>query len=240
MTEKITEDLAVRDLIVRHPGMRALLERLGIDYCCGGQHTLKEAAAEKGLSLPAVLDGLNRAMAEPARGHHPARDWSSAPLPELAAHILERHHTFMKEQLPRMEGLLTRVLAAHGERHGDELRAAQGIYEAMDIALTHHLLTEEDVVFPLILEAAGSAAAGREEEAVARLRPHLEHLEAEHRQAGRELQRLREATSGYRLPDDACPSFRELYEGLAAVEQDLHEHIHLENNILFPRALAGE
>ncbi|HOX05638.1 MAG TPA: iron-sulfur cluster repair di-iron protein [Planctomycetota bacterium] len=239
MAQKITGNMAVRDLIVRHPGMRMLLERLGIDYCCGGQHTLKEAAAEKNLSLPDLLDGLDRAMAKPAPGRDAARDWRSAPLEDLAAHILKRHHTFMKAQLPRLEGLLIRVLAAHGERHGDELRTVQGTYESMDTALTHHLLTEEEVVFPLILETAASAASGRGDEVVARLRPHLEHLEAEHRQAGRELQKLRETTSGYRLPDDACPSFRALYEGLEAVEQDLHEHIHLENNILFPRALVG-
>ncbi len=236
MSEKITESTVVGELIIRNPGMRPILERLGIDYCCGGRHTLKEAAAEKGVSLKEVLDGLDHALVKTSAAGRDYRDWSSASLPELIAHILNRHHTFMKEQLPRLAAILSRVLVAHGARHGEELRALQELYAAMDTALTHHLFTEEEVVFPLILKVAGGA--GRNANEVEALRPHIEHLEEEHRAAGRELQRMREVTSNYRLPEDACASFRALYEGLTAMEVDLHEHIHLENNILFPRALG--
>lgn len=238
MAERIAEDTVVRDLIAKHPGTRTLLERLGIDYCCGGQHTLREAAVGKGIDPKALLEGLNAAMAESPPGESGPKDWSAAALSELMAHILKRHHAFMHEQLPRLEAILARVLVAHAARHGEALRAVQGTYGAMDTALTHHLITEEEVVFPLIGRVEAGSGAGRNDGQPAFLRQHIEHLEEEHRTAGNELRRLRELTSGYRPPVDACASFRALYEGLEAMEADLHEHIHLENNILFPRALG--
>jgi regulator of cell morphogenesis and NO signaling len=180
--------------------------------------------------------GLNRAAAGTPAAARERRDWSAAPLPELAAHILARHHGFMWKQLPRLGAALERVLAAHGGRHGRELRAVQAVYTEMEAALIHHLLTEEELVFPQIISISPGAGPRRDGWGTELLRPHLEHLEEEHRAASRELGRLREAASGYRLPGDACAAFRGLYEGLEAMEADLHEHIRLENHILFPRA----
>jgi len=232
MVRQITKAMTVRDLVVQYPELRELLEKLGIDYCCGGRHTLQEAADEKHVDLAKVLDSLNEALAAPAKKGKP-RDWSKAGLSELAEYIVARHHAFIKEQMPRLASILGKVVAAHGAKHGKTLWALRDVFAAFKAEIDAHLVKEETVLFPAIHEAAGRAAAAEH------LAPPIRQMECEHESAGRALARMRELTSDYTLPDDACPTFAALYEGLAAVETDLHEHIHLENNILFPRVLAG-
>jgi regulator of cell morphogenesis and NO signaling len=228
-------DTLVRRLVAEHPQTRPVFERFGIDYCCHGGRSLKVAAAEGGVELAALLAVLRNALAAPAPQGESFRDWSAAPAGELAAYIEKRHHGFMHEQLPLLERLLGRVLSAHGPRHGQVLASLLAAYESMDSALTHHLFTEELVVFPLIREAeAWARGAGRVAPRES-LPYHLEHLEGEHAAAGRELERLRAITSNYALPEDACESFRALYDGFQEMERDLHQHIHLENNVLFPK-----
>lgn len=229
MATKITEKMVVRDLVVQYPGLRLVMEKLGVDYCCGGLHTLKEAAAEKGVDLKKVLDGLNAALAEPLAQNAKHKDWTAAPLTELVDHIVNRHHTFLKEQMPRLEMLLGKVLRAHGAHHGTMLRALEAAFVPLKAEMDEHLVKEEQVLFPAIRHLVPGMDAT--------LSGPISQMQVEHESAGRALARMREATSNYKLPADACPTFAALYDGFAEVEADLHEHIHLENNILFPRAL---
>jgi regulator of cell morphogenesis and NO signaling len=233
MAQQITKTVTVQELVVTHPELREPLEKLGIDYCCGGKHTLQEAAAEKHVDLDKVLAGLNKALATPAKGDT-QRDWSKASLTELTEHIVARHHAFTKEQLPRLEHLLAKVVVAHGAKHGKMLRALAGVFTPFKAEIDAHLLKEETILFPAIRKTAGRGGAAGS------LAAPIAQIEHEHQSAGQALARMRELTSEYALPGDACPTFAALYAGLAAIEADLHEHIHLENNILFPRVLCPQ
>jgi regulator of cell morphogenesis and NO signaling len=231
----LSETTLVRELVARAPQTRPVFESFGIDYCCGGGRPLAAAAAGRGLAVGTLLAALRQALLAPPPAGEDYRDWSEASAGELADYIEKRHHAFMHRQLPRLEELMARVSKAHGARHGRVLSALAGLGEAIDAALTHHLYTEELVIFPLIRQLAGGAPPERRAEAQESLGYHLEHLEQEHQAAGRELERMRAVTSNYALPEDACESWKALYDGLAAVEADLHQHIHLENNVLFPK-----
>ncbi len=238
----ITEDTTVRDIVVRHPQTRGVLERCGVDYCCGGGQPLRAAAAEAGVPLAELLGQLRRAAEEPPPVGSQARDWSQATLTELLDHIEARHHTFMKEQLPRLDSLLARVLKAHGPRHGQMLGQLQTVFRGLKGEIELHLAKEEQVLFPYLrrLEAHGRGRGPRPSLPCGSAHGPIQQMQAEHENAGEALAGMRELTADYTLPADACESFRALFEGLAAMGADLHEHIHLENNIAFPAALELE
>ncbi|HPD17333.1 MAG TPA: iron-sulfur cluster repair di-iron protein [Planctomycetota bacterium] len=238
----ITEDTPVRDIVVQYPQTRRVLERCGVDYCCGGAQPLRAAAAEAGLAPSELLGQLRQALAEPPPDAAAARDWAAAPLVELLGHIETRHHAFMKQQLPRLGALLAKVLQAHGPRHGRMLAELQEVFHALRDEIELHLMKEEQVLFPYLrrLEAHAAGRGPRPALPCASVEGPIQQMQAEHDNAGAALARMRALTGGYAPPADACPTFRALYEGLAALEADLHEHIHLENNIVFPRALALE
>lgn len=230
--EQISETMVVRDLVVEYPGMRELLEGLGIDYCCGGKHTLKEAALEKHVDVKQLLANLNRALAAPLVPGVAPKDWSKSSLTALVDHIESTHHIFMKEQLPRLENILAKAIRAHGNHHGAMLESLRDVFMPFRAEIDAHLFKEEMILFPAIRQAERNASSG------GMLVGPVRQMELEHDSAGQALAKMRELTSGYQLPPDACPTFAALYDGLKAVEADLHEHIHLENNILFPRVLA--
>ena len=236
MTETIGRTASLRKLVADYPQTRPVFERFGIDYCCHGTRTVEAAAVEDGVELAALLGALRSSLASPLPEGEDFRDWAGAPPSEVADHVERRHHAYMHEHLPRLERLMGRVLEAHGPRHGHMLAPLMTTYESMEAALNHHLYTEELVVFPLIREAQAWARGEGAVPPRESLAYHLQHLEEEHALAGRELERLREITSGYQLPEDACEAFRALYEGLQELEKDLHLHVHLENNVLFPKA----
>ena len=239
----IDETRTVRDLVVGHPETREVLESFGIDYCCGGGNTLADAVAKTGRDMAAVVsvlqEAVNRAgLSEQGRG----RDWSAAGLTELADHIEATHHAFMKRSLPRLEDLFDKVLRAHGSRHGDMLLPLQATFEALRSEIEMHLMKEEQILFPYIrqMEASVNQTGRVPPMHCGTVQNPVRQMEVEHENAGEALARMRSITDDYALPADACPTFGALFEGLGELEADLHEHIHLENNILFPRAVAME
>lgn len=243
MATTIDETATVRDLVVRHPEARQVLESLGIDYCCGGDSLLADAVAKVGLDLNTVVSALNEAVESKAAAHgSPERDWSTGTLTGLADHIEDMHHAFLRQALPRLGDLFTKVLHAHGTRHGDMLRPLQAVFEGLRSEIEMHLQKEEQVLFPHIREMESSLKQTGRVPAMhcGTVRNPVRQMKAEHENAGEALARMRSATDGYALPADACPTFGALFEGLRELEADLHEHIHLENNILFPRAEAME
>jgi len=148
----------------------------------------------------------------------------------------------MHEALPKLRGLVRKVLNAHRAHHGDILGQVHDLYNALDTELTNHLRKEEDVLFAYIVAAEAHRLGDPEQPAgcFGSVGNPIRQMEAEHESAGEVLVQIRKATGDYALPDDACPTFRALYEELERMEEDLHQHIHLENNILFPRAIAAE
>lgn len=241
MSTYLTADTAVKDIVVEHPQTLRILERLGIDYCCGGKTPLAQAAQQAGLSSDQVLAELDRAL-EAGRSSDSAKDWTAASATELADHIERTHHVFMKEQLPRLVGLLDKTLRAHGPRYGDMLKQLQRSLISLRTDIELHLAKEERILFPFIrqIEVWQQGEGPLPEMHCGTVANPIGQMEFEHEQAGEILAQIRAITSDFRLPEDACETFRALYDGLREMEADLHEHIHLENNILFPKAIEME
>lgn len=237
---EIRQDQTVGELVIRHPQLRARLEELGIDYCCGGKKTLAEAVKAAGLEWPPVLTMLQAELC--GRRNATETDWSAVTITMLADYILETHHVFMKKQLPRLDALLGKVQKAHGARHGDMLQNVRSVFDSLRLEFDPHLAKEEQTLFPAIkrIDAFMSATGPRPVVHVGSMAQTIRQMEHEHENLGHGLVELRRLTGGYCLPADACPSFAALYDGLKAMEGDLHEHIHLENNILFPEGLKRE
>ncbi len=237
----IKPDQTVGEIVVEHPHLRFCLEQLGIDYCCGGKKTLAEAAAGAGLEWEAVAQELQEALQQ-GDANAAAPDWNAVPVTALADHILETHHIFMKEQLPRLDALLGKVQQAHEARHGDMLQKLRRAFDALRSELEPHLMKEEQILFPAIkgIDACITGGGPRPVVHCGSVAYPVQQMEYEHENAGNVLTKMRSITDDYHLPEDACASFTALYDGIKAMEADLHEHIHLENNILFPKSVAQE
>lgn len=219
-SERTVGELAARSLAATR-----VFEDHGIDFCCGGAKPFGEACREKRLDPASVLLEIESAIAkEAAAPQH--TDWNMAPFETLIDHIVTRHHSYLREELPRLASWIAAVRRAHGERDGVLLEQLDAAFTAMKDELDQHIRKEEVVLFPAILRSEGWIAQP------------IAMMEHEHDSAGRALAELRRLTGNYQPPAHACATYRALYAGLAALEADLHQHIHLENNILFPRAEA--
>ena len=169
------------------------------------------------------------------------KDWSKVSLERLSEHIVSTHHAYVKKELPRLGTLATKVIARHGSTHA-ELLGIQTALAKLDQELTQHLAKEETILFPYIAQLERSLADGS-------AKPHgcfgtvanpIEMMTAEHEAAGTLLAEIKDLSNRFTPPPDACPTYHAFFNGLKEFEQDLHQHIHLENNILFPRAIAME
>lgn len=222
----ISADQHVAALVLEEPARARVFERFGIDYCCGGGVPLATACAERGLDVDDVVD----ALAEPGQRGAEDVDWTSVPLTKLVAHIVDEHHAYLREELPALGALAEKVRRAHGEAH-PELVDVHETFEAVSAELDRHLADEEAVLFPacIALEAEGAGSPIAEP---------IVALRHDHEEVGAGLSRLRALTDGYTPPIDACNSYRALYARLETFERDTHRHVHEENNVLFPRALA--
>jgi regulator of cell morphogenesis and NO signaling len=237
----IRADGTVADLVLAHPALRPLLERLGIDYCCGGRKPFAQAVRDAGHDLKSVMDACQRTV-QASASTPAATDWTRATVTALADHILATHHVFTRSQLERIDGLLVRVQRAHAAAHGAMLGEVREIFDALRAELESHLAKEEQILFPAIQAIDGYLAGrnARPDIHCGRVAYPIRQMEVEHDAAGAALARLRSLTGGDQAPADACATFQALYEALPALEDDLHEHIHLENNILFPRSIVQE
>lgn len=222
----------IREIAVQNPAATRVFERLGLDYCCGGHKPLADACADAKLSLNDVLRSLEQAEPAPAA----VQDWKSASLTELANHIIETHHGYVKSESPRIAALLAKVVRVHGQNH-PELLKVQEDFLALASELESHMMKEEQILFPYILQLDGGYAG---ECRFGTVRNPIHMMTMEHDNAGNLLREIRSASANFQPPADACVSYQTLYRALLEFEADLHQHIHLENNILFPRAIALE
>lgn len=214
-----------------------IFESHGLDFCCGGKQTLGDACAAKNLNPDVVIGALRGLDAEVAeRG-----DLSALEADALADYIVERHHAYVASAMPRIDAWAKKVASAHGARHPETLRIAE-VFAAVRAELEQHMFKEEQILFPYVRQIA-SAARNTDGPAPSRfgtVRNPITMMETEHENAGRDLAELRRLSDDYTLPADACATFTALYQELIAFEHDLHMHIHLENNLLFPKAIALE
>lgn len=227
----------VAQIAIETPNAAREFEKLGIDYCCGGKRSLEDACAATNVSIDDVVKRLEAASVTPAN----TPDFSKMSCTDLTQHIQSTHHAFVREESPRLQQLANKVATKHSEAH-PELLQVRDIFGALADELAVHLMKEEQILFPYVRQM---------EEAVLEKQPvppamfgtvadPIRMMEHEHDGAGDALRMLRSTTKNYALPDDACTSYQLLYQGLQAFEADLHQHIHLENNLLHPRALALE
>ncbi len=228
----------VADVAAAHPSTTRVFQLHGIDFCCGGRRPLAEACAEQGLAFDALRAELQAAIEVAPRDEI---SWQAAPLSELVEHIVARYHVWLRRELPRLSTLMARVLAEHGTRHPQLPEVAETL-RALQADLEPHMLKEERILFPFIvrLEAAVDLGDAPDESCFSSVANPIRAMESEHEGVRALLLRLRADTQGFSVPADGCSSWRALYAGLAELEAELHEHIHMENNVLHPRALALE
>lgn len=231
-----TTEKTVREIALENPAAIRIFEFLGIDYCCGGQRPLSEACAHAAVDYDRVMGLLEQADTTP--GAAADEGWAGKPLGALIAHIVETHHGYVRRETPRIHGLLAKVGAKHAVRC-PELVRIERLFQALAQELATHMFKEENVLFPYIENMERAVEAG--EAAPAAFfgtvdRP-ISAMMADHDDAGALLAQIRTLSNGYQTPEGACPTFIALYRALAEFEADLHQHIHLENNALFPRAM---
>ncbi len=235
-----TMEKTLRELALEMPAATRIFEKLHLDYCCGGSQTLSQACDRAHLPVEQVLASLDEAD---RTGHAalPDRDWRGEPLSGLIAHIRNTHHRYTRDEIARLGPLFDKVCSVHGERH-PELLNLRNIFGGLSQELTSHLMKEEMVLFPYVERMEESVLARQtvQPPPFGTVRNPVAMMLHEHDDAGQALRDLRSASDGYTAPADACISFQTLYRALAEFEEDLHQHIHLENNILFPRAVEME
>jgi regulator of cell morphogenesis and NO signaling len=235
---------SVREMALNVPAATRVFEKLGIDYCCGGNKSLQQACSEMKLPIQPVIESLKSAAdsAEHRRSTgEQHQDWQAAPLADLIAHITNTHHKYVKAEIARLRPLFDKVCNVHGARY-PELLGLRGDFNALAQELSMHMMKEEMVLFPYI-ERMEEAVIGGEPilpPLFATVRNPVATMIHEHDSAGNLLRSMRQSSGAYKPPVDACTSFRTLYRTLAEFEYDLHQHIHLENNILFPRSIEIE
>lgn len=228
----------VREIALEQPSSVRVFEEFGIDYCCGGRKPLEEACAANHVEVEKVIAALEKA-AEGATA--PVTDWSTRPLEALCEHIVKTHHAYVLRELPRLEFLADKVVGRHGETR-PELAQIAGALGQLDDELRLHLAKEEKVLFPYIrdVERSMDGSSLKPLGCFGTVANPIAMMTQEHDAAGVLMGELRRLSHQFTPPADACPTFHAFYGGLRDFEQDLHQHIHLENNILFPRAIALE
>ncbi len=230
-----TAATTVREIALDQPASIRIFEKFGIDYCCGGRKPLAQACQERSLDPETILTALENA----ANGtNDPAQEWTTASLETLCVHIVRIHHDYVRREIPRLRQLAQKVVVRHGDTHPELVRIQQLVQSAGE-DLIQHLSKEEAILFPSIVNMERNLAScgPRSLGCFGSVRNPIRVLMAEHDAAGEALAEMRRLSHDFTPPEGTCPTYRGFYHGLAEFEQDLHRHVHLENNILFPRAI---
>ena len=228
----------VREIALEQPTSIRVFEHYGIDYCCGGRKPLAEACAASNLEVAAVVAALEAAT----KGSVPTtEDWLHASLEELSEHILTAHHAYVKSELPRLAVLSQKVVRRHGDTQA-ELVLIQTKLAQLGEELSQHLAKEEVILFPYVvkLERASLNGGAMPHGCFGAVANPIAMMTAEHDSASTLMTEIRDLSHHFTTPVGACPTYCAFYNGLREFEQDLHQHIYLENNILFPRAIQVE
>jgi regulator of cell morphogenesis and NO signaling len=226
------------DLVAADGRAALVLEQFGLDFCCGGRRTLDTAARARGIAVEDVVESLSALGTATADDREPA-EWKD--LDVLVRHILDEHHAYVRSVSPTIQAWLARLVERHGARHA-ELADAFATFSGLTDEMFTHMLKEEHLLFPAITElaAARRAGAARPITPFGTLANPIGVMEADHELAGDLMGRLHALTAGFAPPADACTTYRLCYAELARYEKNLHRHVHLENNVLFSRAIALE
>ena len=231
-------DETLGEIVAKDLRKAQVFKKYGLDFCCGGKKTVKDACIEKGLDVVKIEQELQQANSLPSSRPLPYGDWS---LDFLADYIVNTHHSYIRKTLPDIVAYAKKVMKVHGNYHPELIRIHQ-LVDEINEELTDHMLKEENILFPYIkaLEAVKDNTQPLQAFPFKTIQSPISVMEMEHELVGRNLEEIRQLSNNYLLPEDACASYSLLYRMLDEFEEDLHLHIHLENNILFPKALETE
>ena len=234
-TTQVWGERMVGDVVAEDYRRAAVFQRHGIDFCCGGSRSVRSACEEVGADYEAVASSLEKVGANGT----PVEDPGEWALDALADHIVERHHGYVRETLPVLRQFAGKVAKVHGGRHG-ELLEIRDLVEELAVEMERHMAEEETVLFPRIRVLVSGSDDGAGDDAADAVSGAVPPLEDDHDHAGALMARIRELSGGFQPPADACNTYRATYAKLEEFEADLHRHVHLENNVLFPRAVEAE
>jgi regulator of cell morphogenesis and NO signaling len=205
-----------------------VLEKYGLDFCCKGKRTLADACTEKGISLETISEELEKSSLTPTT----KMPFNEMTAEQLISYILIHHHFYVKQSMPTILGHLEKVAAKHGDRFPYMLEVLQ-LFKEINEEMTMHMHKEEVILFPRIKEVAALQQSNLTPGYIA---APIQVMELEHEHAGDVLYKIRELTNNYTPPAEACTTFQVSLAELKEFEEDLHRHVHLENNLLFPLA----
>lgn len=237
----IGKNKTVRDLAVENPAATRVFEKFKIDYCCGGHVSLEEACRNAGVEMNQVSEMLEKAANGSDQNNFSDTDFTKWSLASLSDYIVRKHHEFTREENERITALLEKVCPVHGRNHA-ELFDIQKIFGALRLELENHMLKEERMLFPYISLMESSLNFGQPIPSApfGSTKNPVKVMVVEHDAAGEHLREIRRFSNHFAVPEDACITYQTLYGALENLEKDLHRHIHLENNILFPKAIEME
>jgi regulator of cell morphogenesis and NO signaling len=229
----------VRELAIEIPNATRTFEKLGIDYCCGGSQSLSAACVQARVPVENVLRALQEESQPAPETNLP--DFTHGAMGELVEYILTTHHAYVKKELPRLHRLLNKVVSVHGKNHSELVRIQQ-TFQAMAAELSSHMMKEEHILFPHIVALENAVNSGRPKPkpAFGTVGNPVHMMELEHEAVGDALKEISTLSANYTAPADGCFTYNTLYTALKEFEADLHQHVHLENNILFPRSIEME
>ncbi len=228
----------VKDLVTEDHRTAAVFEKYSIDFCCGGKKSLQAACAERGIDAAPVLQDLQELSVRTVDESSAFAKWE---LDALADHIIARHHDYVREAIPVLLAHTQKIAQVHGKNH-PELPSVAARFQEVAQELAGHMMKEERMLFPYIksLAAVARGKASFTPPPFGTIHNPIRMMEAEHQTAGDSLYAIREATGGYAAPPDACTTYQVTLKELREFEEDLHQHVHLENNILFPKSIDLE
>ncbi|MGN2339552.1 iron-sulfur cluster repair di-iron protein [Clostridium cagae] len=228
---KFNSNQKIGDIVTKFPKVADIFKEYKIDFCCGGDRTLITAIKEQGVNETELLERINDSYEKLKNNiYSKDRNWVEAPLDELVDQIVNVHHAYLYENLPKISELTTKILRVHGEKH-PELSRVHKLFHTIKMELEAHLIEEETIQYPAINAYLRSNSEADLDKAI----NIINQLQDEHIGAGNILKELREITNDYDLPSNACTTYRLTYFKLQEMESDIFKHIHLESNILFPR-----
>jgi regulator of cell morphogenesis and NO signaling len=233
-----TPQATIREIVAADFRTAAVFERRGLDFCCSAGRTIEQACRDAGADEAVVLRELAAVLEAPADGTPCYDTWDARA---LIAHIVGRHHDYVRQAIPPLLQHTKKIATVHGERHPELIHIA-GLFQRVADEMTDHMVKEENILFPVIaaLEQAVTAHQPAPFMPFGTVENPISVMEAEHRFVGDAMAEMRHLTDGFVPPGDACATYRVCLHELDAFERDLHEHVHLENNLLFPKAVTLE
>ena len=223
------ESKKIGDIVTDNFKAAEIFKKYGIDFCCGGNSLLKQACAEKNIDLAVLAQELTELAEQPADASHNFKEWD---LGFLCDYIVNTHHQTVNKLLPQVLAYTRKIADVHGSHHPELLQVAT-LFSQINDELVPHLKNEEEILFPAIKDALKTGSALSEET----IKSEIARMSAEHEFAGNAMDKINKLSDGYRLPQDACNSYMVAFKLLEQFEDDLHIHVHLENNIVYPHAL---